>query len=290
LPDTGNPVLNNIYYGAVPPDAQSRPVLLFVHGLGGLAEDWWMGFEQFGLNDMYVIAYNRGYRTAFVTLNVSGERGPGQSVDVNGQTLGEQIAAVAQHYGVQQVDIVAHSKGGVDAQAAIVHYGAAPRVRNVFTLSTPHQGAELADLVFSQEDNAQLVEMLQNIGLPFDFDDGLRAMTTDSMKAFRERTDALAQQQPVRYYTAGGIDWGARNSPLRISGKLLATKGPNDGLVTVNSTKLPYGTTLFTQPYHHFNIYHGTGTRSVLSMLPTLCTPRLSPVAGPGAPGSRTPT
>jgi hypothetical protein len=29
-------------------------------------------------------------------------------------------------------------------------------------------------------------------------------------------------------------------------------------LVTVNSTKLPYGTTLFTQPYHHFNIYHGT--------------------------------
>ena len=32
----------NIFYGAVPPEGAKGPVLVFVHGLKGIAADWWV--------------------------------------------------------------------------------------------------------------------------------------------------------------------------------------------------------------------------------------------------------
>ena len=48
-----------------------------------------------------------------------------------------------------KVNIVAHSKGGIDTQAALVEYGANRFVGNVITLATPHHGSNLADLSYS---------------------------------------------------------------------------------------------------------------------------------------------
>ena len=133
-PMAGCPVADltdpTIYYGAEPISPNNK-VLLFVHGLGGTAQDWWASG-----NDMYVLAYNAGYRTAFVTLPIS----PTQDAFTNSLTLTNQIKTIVLHYGVQRVDVVAHSKGGVDIQAAILKFLSqhlAPPLGNVITLSTP---------------------------------------------------------------------------------------------------------------------------------------------------------
>ena len=239
LPLTGYPALDNIYYGAEPPGSEARPVLLFVHGLGGIASDWWLR------HDMYETAYNAGYRTAFVSLNLNGLRGPGNTQWVNARALTVQIYTVAQHYGVPTVDIVAHSKGGVDAQTAIVYFGAARWVRNVFTIATPHHGSEVADLPLV----GWVVELLERLGLTSD--EALRSVRTDAMRAYRAATDPLAAHQTVRYYTGAGTGGRANNF-------LSQNFGPNDGLVTVTSTRLPGAPDMGTLPLNHFQLLSGS--------------------------------
>lgn len=240
-PPTGNAALDNVYYGAEPPGSGARPVLLFVHGLGGIASDWWLR------HDMYLTAYNAGYRTAFVSLNANGQRGPSSTQWVNGRILPVQIAAVAQRYGVATVDIVGHSKGGVDAQTAIAFFGAAPRVRNVFMLGTPNHGTPLADLPLT----TWLLVLLDSLGIKQD--GALFALRTDLMGQYRAVTDPVAATQPVRYYTGAGT--GGR------PGSYLTTRfGPNDGLVTVAGTALPGATSLGTGPYDHYQLMDGHKT------------------------------
>src|ERR1051326_7574224 len=38
-PDASGPP--NIFYGSVPPEGAKGPVIVFVHGLKGIAADWW---------------------------------------------------------------------------------------------------------------------------------------------------------------------------------------------------------------------------------------------------------
>src|SRR3990170_6142304 len=114
LPPTGIPWKDQIYYGAVPEGSESLPVLVFVHGLGGLAQDWWDQTPLGKTNDMYITTYNYGYRTAFVNLNANGQRWPLKSMWLNGRVLAKQIGAIADYYGVEKVDVVAHSKGAID--------------------------------------------------------------------------------------------------------------------------------------------------------------------------------
>ena len=247
---TGVDWLDNIYLGAAPPEAGDKPVLVFVHGLGRDALDWWAATGENGPNDMYLTAYRAGYRTAFVTLDFPEDEEP-HSVQDNGTTLSKQIKAIARLYGVAHVDVIAHSKGGVDAQSAIVYSGAWPYVRNVFTLGTPHQGSELADLLYSGW--AQWIADLlggQN--------EATYSMTTGYMRFFRAFTDRKTEDDAVHYYSAAGTAWGGEGSPLRYSGAYLSQYGANDGLVTVASTALTGSLTLFVEPYSHYELPMGS--------------------------------
>ena len=263
LPVTGDIALDRIYYGAVPPGGEAAPVLVFVPGLGGVASDYWgpTFVVEAGDNDMYAFAYRRGYRTAFVTLTERGE--PGNDKWDNGRRLAQQITAIANYYSIDRVSVVGHSKGGIDAHAAIVgrdgdYAGVASRVRNLITLSTPHQGSEMAD--FAMTDRGQ--GLLNQVGLPFKVDGALAGITTEAMASFRAEVDAKTDlNRQVRFFTAGGTSWGPQNGVLRISGSFLgSSEGASDGLVTVASTVLPSvpcSRVLFVQPYTHFDVHLG---------------------------------
>jgi pimeloyl-ACP methyl ester carboxylesterase len=261
-PLTGNAALDNIYYGSIPPTNPQGPVLLFVHGLGGIAPDWWTGDLSIqGQNDMYLLAYAAGYRTAFVTLNLNGNRGPGNDMWVNGQTLSQQISQVTKRYGVDQVDIVAHSKGGIDAQTAIVYYGSAPKVRRVFSLSTPYQGAEVADFAAAFTGST----FMSSVGISLD--DSVRTLSPTYMAQYRAQTDAIISSPnaptgvaAIKWYCAAGDDTAPPNGALNFIQVYLSQFGPNDGMITVASACLTYATRLFVQPYHHFimNVGHNS--------------------------------
>jgi hypothetical protein len=237
-----------IYYGAVPPGANSKPVLVFVHGMHGKAEHWWTETGYYGRNDMYDYAYNYGYRTAFVDLLDS--TGAGASMWANGQLLRGQLDTIATHYGVQSLNVVGHSKGGIDTQAAIVHYGAGPRVEKLFTLSTPHWGAQLADLCYSSW-TWWLAALLGQR------DDGTYSVQTGYMSWFRSITDNRPENELTHYYTGAGSSWGPWFSALWFGGSYLSFSGQNDGLVTAPNAHNPRATHVFTRNLDHDSVRMG---------------------------------
>jgi hypothetical protein len=263
LPPTGNCSRDNIYYGAVPPGGEQSRVLVFVHGYAGLATDWWTTATSAGWNDMYVQSYLAGYRTAFVNVNVEAgvekndclitEREPSYDMLRNGLVLKDQIAAITDYYKVPTVDIIAHSKGGIDAQTAIAWFGSWRNVRNLFTIGTPHQGSLLADLVWSPEGK----DLRGMIGKP---DIATLSMRTLVMQIYRLLTDQIQVDDHISYYQGAGTFWNTPHTFYPYTGKWLQERpagGDNDGVVTVASTALPYGQPLFLEPWNHVELTLG---------------------------------
>jgi triacylglycerol lipase len=69
----------------------------------------------------------------------------------NAKILAETIEKILQETQSEKVNIIAHSKGGLDARYLIWKHGFGDKVASLTTVSTPHHGAELADLIFSKK-------------------------------------------------------------------------------------------------------------------------------------------
>ena len=263
------------YVGATPPNVDyAKPVLLFVHGKGGWAGIWWQNTVYHGTNDMYTYAYNNGYRTAFVDLHPEG------SMWANGELLKSLLDSITAYFGVSKVNIVAHSKGGVDANTASVHYGANPKIAKVITLGTPHWGTPLADMAYSNW-TWWLAELLGQTG------DATYVMQTGYMNYFRSITDT--RDPSVPYYTLSGYKCGPLFSALWMG--CVAIGGEDDGVVPVWSARKPGSTHLKEGYWDHDEIRMGSRVWSYIS--PYLRTAALSGAvaaegamlaAAPGAP------
>ena len=68
----------------------------------------------------------------------------------NAEILKNTIDQVLEENQTDKVNIIAHSKGGIDSRYLIWRYGYGDKVASLTTVNTPHQGAEVADLVYSQ--------------------------------------------------------------------------------------------------------------------------------------------
>lgn len=221
----------NIDYNKLP--------IVFVHGLHGQASEWWGG------NVMYECAYKEGFRTAFVSLSDKSNNWD------NGKQLANILGKISNHF-KGKVNIVAHSKGGIDTQTALIHFGAHSYVNNVITLSTPFHGTALADLAYS----TPAKWLMQLIGK---LDSGTESLQTANMNHFRKITDFNQNISKNAYYTAAGTDWGPAFSASWFGGVYLSkVGGANDGQVNVSSAQLPYGKQLFVVPLTHENIHQGS--------------------------------
>ncbi|MFC7441884.1 esterase/lipase family protein [Laceyella putida] len=257
LPPPGSSTAPGTWFvGATPANADtSKPPIVFVQGLHGRAQSWWEETSYHGVNDMYETAYNNGYRTAFVQL-YDAPGGDAANPWDNGRLLAGMLEQIHNYYG-QKVNIVAHSKGGPDTQAALIHYGAYRFVNKVVTLGSPHEGSHLADLAYSSW-AGWLADLLGQQ------DAGTYSLQVGEMAKFREQTDNHANARQNRYYTTAGTSWGPTFSALAAGGLYLWQYGDNDGLVNVWSTDLPYGTHLFTADLDHDEIRTG---RAVFSRI-----------------------
>ncbi|SNX68457.1 triacylglycerol lipase [Bacillus oleivorans] len=236
------------YLGTTPDyvDPYKSPIV-FVHGLNSSASTWWEG------NDMYDTAYANGYETAFIDLY------PTRNMWDNGQLLAEKIEEIYNHFGEKLV-VVSHSKGGIDTQAALVHYGADPYVHRVITLSSPHHGSELADLAYSSW-AGWLAGILGSKS------DATYSMQTGYMDQFRTQTDSRQNVYRIPFYTFGGTAWGSFGSSLYWGGLYLSSYGPNDGAVTVQSSRLSYATEVSVGDWNHSEIRQGSSTFDLFESL-----------------------
>ncbi|OEH91417.1 hypothetical protein BFG57_05700 [Bacillus solimangrovi] len=236
------------YVGLTPPNVDlDKPPIVFVQGLHGQAQDWFEETVYYGDNDMYQIAYDNGYRTAFVQLE---DATGGDAADMwkNGEMLASMLEEINQHFN-ESVNIVAHSKGGIDTQSALIHYDAWQYVNNIVTLSSPHHGTPLADAANSWW--ANWIAELIGYG-----DEGSLVLQTGEMENFRNITDNHENATKNKYFTLAGTDWGPFGSALYSGG--LYIWEDNDGLVPVTSTKLPYAEHIDTLDLNHDNIRIGS--------------------------------
>lgn len=229
---------------------ENKTPILFVQGRNGNADSWYGKTVYHEMNDMYDYALKAGYQTVFIQLYDAAGKGSASQWD-NGKLLAQKLEEIYNHFG-KKVNIVAHSKGGIDTQAALVGYGANRFVGNVITLATPHYGSNLADLSYSWW-AGWLASILGQK------DDGTYSLQIGEMAKFRSTIDNNPAAKLNRYYTATGTSWGPVFSALSMGGLYLSSYGSNDGLVNEWSAKLPYGTHLFTDSrFDHDNIRKGS--------------------------------
>jgi triacylglycerol lipase len=73
------------------------------------------------------------------------------SIESNAELLKNTIDKILQEKECEKVNIIAHSKGGIDSRYLIYAYNYADKVASLTTVSTPHKGAEMADMIYNHK-------------------------------------------------------------------------------------------------------------------------------------------
>ncbi|MBR1554172.1 MAG: alpha/beta fold hydrolase, partial [Oscillospiraceae bacterium] len=74
-----------------------------------------------------------------------GKQQSAQSIEKSAIELHQQIHAVLEQTGAEKINIIAHSKGGLDSRYAVAKLGDAPYVASLTTINTPHHGCAWVD-------------------------------------------------------------------------------------------------------------------------------------------------
>lgn len=79
-----------------------------------------------------------------------GEHQSAASVPDSARELTERIRHIVETTGCGKVNVIAHSKGGLDMRYAIARCGAGPLVASLTTVNTPHRGCGFADYLLTK--------------------------------------------------------------------------------------------------------------------------------------------
>lgn len=74
------------------------------------------------------------------------------TIEVNGKCLASEISKIIAEENVEKVNVIAHSKGGLDIRYAISTLGIGDKVASVTTISTPHHGSKTVDFLLKFPD------------------------------------------------------------------------------------------------------------------------------------------
>ncbi len=161
--------------------------------------------------------------------------------------LDARIRDIVKETGCEKVNVIAHSKGGLDMRYALSHLGTDEFVASLTTVNTPHRGCEFADYllgVIPEREQKQLALTYNTVFNKLgdenpDFLKGVGDLTASKCAAFNESTP---DSDKVYYQSVGSKQNVARNGqfPLNYTYKLVKYfDGNNDGLVGEKS--FPWG-------------------------------------------------
>ncbi|MBQ8359676.1 MAG: alpha/beta fold hydrolase [Oscillospiraceae bacterium] len=68
-------------------------------------------------------------------------------IETNAECLARRIDQIIGQTGAEKINIIAHSKGGLDCRYALSILGAGNKVASLTTISTPHHGSKTMDLL-----------------------------------------------------------------------------------------------------------------------------------------------
>lgn len=176
-----------------------------------------------------------------------GEHESALNVEDSAAMLAKRIFEIVRLTGAEKVNVIAHSKGGLDMRAALHIPGVKEHVASLTTVNTPHRGCEFADYLLNviPEKQKLLVanaynKMLYKLGdnNP-DFIKAVTDLTHEACTVFNEKYPDV---DGVYIRSIGSVMKKAKRGrfPLNFSYRLVKYfDGENDGLVGINS--FPWG-------------------------------------------------
>lgn len=193
-----------------------------------------------------------------------GEHRSAAAVDDSAEELAARIRGIIASTGCEKVNVIAHSKGGLDMRTAIAKCGIGPMVASLTTINTPHRGCEFADYLLHKipEKEQQVIAKAYNTAATElgDVDPDFLAAVYDLTHENCMKRNEVVPDDPGVYYQS----YGSRlNKPFSGRFPLNFTymiahhfDGPNDGLVGEKS--FPWGRKYeFLTTTGHRGISHG---------------------------------
>lgn len=140
-----------------PGKPDGHPPLIFVHGLGGDRGNFLLMAKY-----LWLTGRKRSYRVHFDPENSTLEMS---------EYLADYIKQVLEITGEPQVEIVAHSFGGIISRLTIANYKLEPFIRTLITLGTPHNGTYPArfantEKTISLRPQSDIIKSLKNLPWP----------------------------------------------------------------------------------------------------------------------------
>ncbi|MCP4132724.1 MAG: triacylglycerol lipase [bacterium] len=175
-----------------------------------------------------------------------GEQHAWGTMENNAEEIKNKIRTIMEETGSEKINIIAHSKGGLDARYLISSLEMAKHVASLTTISTPHRGSELID-VLEKLGEKKYRQVTASIDKYFKFfGDSVPDSYTSSKQlkpSYMEKFNEENPDSPLVYYQSYGDAMSQANSDGLLSGPYLLMKWAkgesdgNDGLVSLESAK-----------------------------------------------------
>lgn len=171
------------------------------------------------------------------------------SVEECAKELDKRIRQIIAETGCEKVNVIAHSKGGLDMRYALSHLGTDDFVASLTTINTPHRGCEFADYLLSKIPKVQQKAVadtynaaLRKLG---DYNPDFMAAVTDLTAGACAKRNEITPDAPGVLYQSVGSKLNQASGgrfPLNFTyGLVKYFDGLNDGLVGEDS--FPWGET-----------------------------------------------
>ena len=172
-----------------------------------------------------------------------GEHNSAAAVNDSALELEKRIKEIVQQTGCGKVNIIAHSKGGLDSRTAIATTSARQYVASLTTINTPHRGCEFADYLLGeipQKQQEMIAKQYNTVAakLGDKNPDFLAAVYDLTSEKCRERNEIIHNDPDIYYQSVGSVmnEASSGQFPLNFTYRLVKYfDGENDGLVGIDS-------------------------------------------------------
>ncbi|MBR1757422.1 MAG: hypothetical protein IJ744_01675 [Lachnospiraceae bacterium] len=163
------------------------------------------------------------------------------SIDTNAEAIAKRIDEILAESGCEKVNVIAHSKGGLDIRKVASSLGYADKIASITTIATPHRGSKTIDMLgVIPKTYWNLAAFAINNWIRVvgdkkpDFLKLCEGFTTQKMTEFNEQNPDM----PGIFYQSYACVMKHPFSDINLSTAnwvVNRLEGPNDGLVSVAS-------------------------------------------------------
>jgi len=258
----------------------SHPVL-FCHGYGAIGSL----IKPSLLHDACLLTRMRGI-IAFAPNVV-----PYAKISTRAEEWSKIIRHIVKKYNFDKINVIAHSMGGLDMRYALTHLDAAKHVESLTTVSTPHHGTFLAELILKAPENVteklgDLFNWFGDMVYPETKSDSLGSVEQLTRDYVREVFNPDTPDVPgIDYYSYSAATGKGTDQPLNPIYKfqniqIYEEEGINDSFVSVESAN--WGKHIKTLPISHMEQIKARVTKERLPLYESSWTGILEMLADQG--------